>query len=181
MQDEGDGSAIGSGFDAVDSVLRLPASTSSGSQSEEVFARLLNLLPNEVKHLLLLEALETCGPSCLVGLEDARDKILYAAVRLEPALLRSVTSFLDSGEDLPDGDGDMPGTKTGLHPDQDNDSDSSGGFDKREPGVPLQAATGPGTGSGGSASDTSDVAAKSDTCDLFPGLHYDEHVNFGLH
>ena len=76
-------------------------SNTASSTPAESFTRLLGLLPEETKHLLLLEALETCGPACLVGLENARDAILYAAVRLDPALLRSVTSFLESEEEIP--------------------------------------------------------------------------------
>jgi hypothetical protein len=38
-------------------------------------------LPPEFKHALLIQALETCGPSVLAGLEAARDAILYAASR----------------------------------------------------------------------------------------------------
>lgn len=77
-----------------------PVGAPPPSASEDAFGRLLSLLPDDVKHLLLLEALETAGPSCLVGLESARDAILYAAVRHEPGLLRSVTGFLEHGDNV---------------------------------------------------------------------------------
>lgn len=101
----------------------IPESQSPAS-SEAAFARLLSLLPDDIKHVLLLEALETCGPSCLKGLEQARDSILHAAVRLEPALLRSVTSYL--GHDEEDGDGDADATNADM-PDDDDDDLPGGG------------------------------------------------------
>ena len=44
-----------------------------------VFGELLVHLPDELKHALLIQALETVGPACLEGLEEARDAILLAA------------------------------------------------------------------------------------------------------
>jgi hypothetical protein len=85
-------------------------------ESAAAFGRLLQLLPDEYKHLLLLEALETCGPACLVGLEAARDAILLSAVRHEPALLRSVTSFLEGGDEEDSTDGpEGESAATGIH------------------------------------------------------------------
>ena len=92
-------------------------------KSQAIFRALLHSLPDALKCSLLVQALETCGPDCLVGLEEARDAILYAAARIEPALLRSVTSFLEeadldesAGEDGGDADdADMAGEE--MHDD----------------------------------------------------------------
>ena len=115
----------------------------AGGSHEAVFARLLGLLPNDVKHLLLLEALETCGPACLVGLEAARDAILYAAVRHEPALLRSVTSFLGADNDLDGGDDDAPHVATSEAPDVDDFEDELLGGTGEASSLPTRPTPGP--------------------------------------
>ncbi len=105
-----------------------PVSLATVNPSSLAFARVLGLLPDDYKHLLLLEALETCGPECLVGLEAARDSILEAAVRMEPALLRSMTSFLSGDDDVADDgvdDDDVPVE----HAEAAMDADEEGGDD----------------------------------------------------
>lgn len=120
----------------------IPESTAGGSH-EAVFGRLLSLLPNDVKHLLLLEALETCGPACLVGLETARDAILYAAVRHEPALLRSVTSFLGADNDLDGGDNDTPHIATSAPGDDDFEDELQLGDTGAASSLPTRPTPGP--------------------------------------
>ena len=104
------------------------------SKAQVVFCELLRELPESLKYTLLIQALEACGPDCLVGLEDARDAILYAAARLEPALLRNVTSFLEQNEDDGGDDADMAEhTAVGAAPfgdDDDEEGDESGFADE---------------------------------------------------
>jgi hypothetical protein len=81
-------------------------------------------LDDGAKHALLLEALDVCGPAVLIGLEEARDAILYAATRTEPGLLRSMQALLDPallGEE--EEDEDEVEVEEGEEGDDDDDDD----------------------------------------------------------
>ena len=96
-----------------------------GLDAKTMFDKLLVSLPEDLKCMLLMKALEMCGPSCLEGFEAARDAIIFNASRQEPSLLRAIGTWLneegfegekeeeeeeeDEEGDVDDGDGDHGG------------------------------------------------------------------------
>ena len=80
-----------------------PESTSLWTEEEEkethaVFQEVMHHLPDGLKYQLLLEALNSVGPDCLDGLEDARDAIIYSASRRDPSLMKLVVRWTGEGE-----------------------------------------------------------------------------------
>lgn len=107
-----------------------------------VFDDLMSHLPDDFKYKLLLDALQRGGPAVLEGIEEARDAIIYAASRRNPALLRNIVQFVESGgadEMTAEGEGEEEGEA---------ESDDEGG-----------AAASSGAGRSGAAAGSSSAAA----------------------
>lgn len=82
------------------------------AEAHALFAELADGLSEAQKHALLIEALDTVGPGLFADprLAAARDAILFAAVRAEPALMRTVQLFLEVDDDAQlEGEGDEEG------------------------------------------------------------------------
>lgn len=115
------------------------ASTSEWTTADEAvtaatFSSLLEQLPDDLKAALLREALATCGPACLVGLERERDAILYAASRQNPALLRGIVRWMGGDGEVDDEGGE------GADDDEEDDVDDAG-EDEEDSGLAAYASS----------------------------------------
>jgi hypothetical protein len=160
---------------------RLPGKEAEGAegwteiQEEEtysVFHDLLQHLPDELKFKLLLEGLQSCGPECLTGIEEARDAIIFAASRQNPALLRNIVRWMgadDAGDDEieggdDDGAGQMSGSagaSAGSHLAAGMEEDEDEGYDEWPAAEKSAFAEGSGSGraDAGKAASTRDTGA----------------------
>jgi hypothetical protein len=179
----------------MDSEAPAPRLPSQGAESAEgwtevqeeetysVFHDLLQHLPEELKFKLLLEGLQSCGPECLAGIEEARDAIIFAASRQNPSLLRNIVRWMgaDDGDDddaeggEEGGAGQMKGSAgasagSQLAAGMDEDEDEDEGYDEWPVADKSVFAEGSGRADVRRAASTLDAGAGADLTGLRRGF-----------
>lgn len=149
----GDSASAAAEAAAADAQQPLSLTEEEEAETFAVFDDLMSHLPDDFKYKLLLDALQRGGPAVLEGIEEARDAIIYAASRRNPALLRNIVQFVESGgaDEMPD-DGEGNGDEN-EDSDDDGDAASSIGAAKRSAaaGTAAAPATAPVAGMSGFA------------------------------
>jgi len=150
-------------------------------ETYSVFHDLLQHLPEELKFKLLLEGLQSCGPECLTGIEEARDAIIFAASRQNPSLLRNIVRWMgadDGGDDETEGGDDggagqmngSAGASAGSHLAAGMEEDEDEGYDEWPAAEKLAEGSSSDRANVGKAASIRDTGAGADRAGLRRGF-----------